>query len=99
MKNKIKKIMATTLLTMTATSAIGCATTNTKIAHKINNGVNDFVSSINKLDYVDTNQTNSNLGKIVSAATNTSLLNKASVSNIENTITCFYTNHIKKMTF
>ncbi len=88
MKNKFKKLMATTLLSMTATSAIGCATTNTKIAQKINHGVNDFVSSINKLDYVDTNSTKSNLGKIVSAANDTAFLNKmTSSTNIENTIT------------
>lgn len=88
MNKKLKKIMATTLLSMTATTAIGCATNNSKIAQKINSGVNDFVSSINKLDYVDTNKTNSNLGKIVSAANETNFLSKvASTTNIENTIT------------
>ena len=88
MNKKIKKIMATSLLAMTATTAIGCATSNTKTAQKINNGVNDFVSSINKLDYVDTNKTNSTLGKIVSAATQTNFLSKvSSTANIENTIT------------
>ena len=88
MKNKFKKIMATTLLSATAISAIGCATTNTKIAQKINNGVNDFVSSINKLDYVDTNKTNSNLGKIVSAVNDANFISKTiSNTNIENTIT------------
>lgn len=88
MKNKFKKIMVTTLISMTATTAIGCATTNTKIAQKINNGVENFVSSINNLDYVETNNTNSNLGKIVSAANENNLYTKvASNSNIENTIT------------
>lgn len=88
MNKKIKKIMATSLLAMTATTAIGCATSNSKTAQKINNGVNDFVSSINKLDYVDTNKTNSTLGKIVSAATQTNFLSKvSSTANIENTIT------------
>lgn len=88
MKNKFKKIVTTALITMTATSAIGCATTNTKIAKKINNGVEDFVSSINNLDYVETNNTKSNLGKIVSAANENSLYSKvASNTNIENTIT------------
>lgn len=88
MKNKIKKIMATTILTVTATASLGCATTNTKIAQKINNGVNDFVSSINKLDYVDTNKTNSNIGKIVSAVNDSKFLNQVtSTSDIENTIT------------
>jgi len=88
MKNKFKKIVTTALITMTATSAIGCATTNTKIAKKINNGVDDFVSSINNLDYVETNNTKSNLGKIVSAANENNLYSKvASNTNIENTIT------------
>ena len=87
MKSKFKKIMATTLISMTATTAIGCATSNTKIAQKINNGVEDFVSSINNLDYVDTNN-NSNLGKIVSAANENNFYTKmTSNSNIENTIT------------
>lgn len=88
MNNKIKKIMATTLISMTATSAIGCATSNTKLAHKINNGVEDLVSSINNLDYVETNTKNSNLGKIVSAVNESNFYTKiASDSNIENTIT------------
>lgn len=88
MKEKIKKIMITTLCSMTAGTAIGCANGNTKIAQKINNGVNDFVSSINKLDYVDTNNTSSNLGKIVSAYNETTMFNTlAKNTNIENTIT------------
>ena len=88
MKNKIKKILTTALISMTATSAIGCATTNTKIAQKINNGVEDFVSSINNLDYVETNNSKSNLGKIVSAANENNLYSKVtSNTNIENTIT------------
>lgn len=88
MKKNIKKIMATTLLTASAVSCLGCGTTNTKIAQKINNGVNEFVSSINKLDYVDTKKTNSNLGKIVSAVSDTQFLNNVtSTNNIENTIT------------
>lgn len=87
MKNKLKKIMATTLISMTASTAIGCATSNTKIAQKINNGLDDFVSSINNLDYVDTNN-NANLGKIVSAANENNFYNKVtSTANIENTIT------------
>ena len=88
MKSNIKKIITTALISMTATSAIGCATTNTKIAQKINNGVEDFVSSINNLDYVETNNTKSNIGKIVSAANESNLYSKVtSNSNIENTIT------------
>jgi len=90
MKNKIKKIITTALLSVTATSAIGCANTNTKIAKKINNGVEDFVSSINKLDYVETNNSNtsSNIGKIVSAVAEENLYTKmTSNTNIENTIT------------
>lgn len=88
MKEKIKKIMITTLCSMTAGTAIGCANGNTKIAQKINNGVNDFVSSINKLDYVDTNNTSSSIGKIVSAYNETTMFNAlAKNTNIENTIT------------
>ena len=88
MNKNIKKIITTTLLTASGMACIGCGTTNTKIAQKINNGVNEFVSSINKLDYVDTNKTNSNLGKIVSAATDSNFLNNVtSTTDIENTIT------------
>lgn len=88
MKNKFKKIMATTMLSITATAGIGCATTNSKIAQKINNGVEDFVSSINKLDFVDTNTSNTNIGKIVSAANDTKFISSmATTTNIENTIT------------
>lgn len=87
MKEKLKKIMITTLCSMTAGTAIGCANGNTKIAQKINNGVNDFVASINKLDFVDTNST-SNIGKIVSAANERNVFNTlAKNTNIENTIT------------
>lgn len=87
MKEKFKKIMITTLCSMTAGTAIGCANGNTKIAQKINNGVNDFVASINKLDFVDTNST-SNIGKIVSAANERNVFNTLSKNtNIENTIT------------
>lgn len=87
MKEKLKKIMITTLCSMTAGTAIGCANGNTKIAQKINNGVNDFVASINKLDFVDTNST-SNIGKIVSAANEKNVFNTlAKNTNIENTIT------------
>lgn len=87
MKEKFKKIMVTTLCSMTAGAAIGCATNNTKIAQKINSGVNDFVASINKLDYVDTNS-KSNMGKIVSAANENNIFNTlAKNTNIENTIT------------
>lgn len=88
MKENIKKIMITTLCSMTIGTTIGCANSNTKIAQKINNGVDDFVSSINKLDYVDTQNTSSNLGKIVSAYNETKLFNSiARNTNIENTIT------------
>lgn len=89
MNKKIKKIVTATILSVTASSALGCATTNTKIAQKINNGVNDFVSSINKLDYVDTNNTpNKTLGKIVSAVNDSQVFNAVtSGTNIENTIT------------
>ncbi len=89
MNKKFKKIMVTTLISMTATSAIGCASNNTKIAKKINGGVNEFVSSINKLDYVETNNnSNPTLGKIVSATNEKSFYTKMTQnSDIENTIT------------
>lgn len=88
MNKTFKKILTTTLIGVSTAGAIGCATPNSKIAEKINKGVNDFVSSINKLDYVDTNNNNSNLGKIVSAAEEANFFTKVAKSNnIENTIT------------
>lgn len=89
MNKKFKKAITTAILSVTATTALGCTTTNTKIAQKINKGVNDFVSSINKLDYVETNNTsNKSLGKIVSAVNDSQVFNAVtSGTNIENTIT------------
>ena len=88
MKNNFKKILSTTLLSLTAATTLGCSLTNSGLAKKINNGVNDFVSSINNLDYVDANKKDSSLGKIVSAANETKYLaNNTSIANIENTIT------------
>ena len=89
MKNKIKKIMTTSLLSAVAFSAIGCATTNNKLAKNIDKGMAEFVSSINKLDYVDTSsETTNKVGKIVETSNNTNFLNEnINTLNIENTIT------------
>ena len=89
MKNKIKKIVTTSLLSAVALSAIGCSTTNNKVAKKIDKSMAEFVSSINRLDYVDTSSENSSkIGKIVETSNTTSFLNNdAATLNIENTIT------------
>lgn len=88
MNKTFKKILTTTLIGVSTAGAIGCASPNSKLAEKINNGMNDFVTSINKLDYVDTNNSNSSLGKIVSAAEEANFFSKvAKTNNIENTIT------------
>ncbi len=77
MKNKIKKIVTTSLLSAVAFSAIGCSTTNNKLAKNIDKSMAEFVSSINKLDYVETNtQDASKVGKIVETSNNSSYLNE-----------------------
>lgn len=77
MKNKIKKIVTTSLLSAVAFSAIGCSTTNNKLAKNIDRSMADFVSSINKLDYVETGTQETNkLGKIVETSNNTNYLNE-----------------------
>ena len=69
MKDKFKKIITATLISAASLSIIGCGTPNSKLAKNIDKGMNDFVSSINKLDYVDaTNKSNSSIGKIVETA-------------------------------
>ena len=77
MKNKIKKIVTTSLLSAVALSAIGCSTTNNKLAKNIDKSMAEFVASINKLDYVETgtNETNK-IGKIVETSNNTAYLNE-----------------------
>ena len=69
MEKKIKKIMMTTFVSVASLTAIGCGTTNSTLAKKINKGMDEFVSSINNLDYVDTStKDESTIGKIVSAS-------------------------------
>lgn len=97
MKNKIKKILTTTIVSAVSATAIGCSSGNSKLAKNIDNGVSEFVSSINNLDYVETpaqSATNDKLGKIVETTaypSNTNLSNylseNISDSAIENTIT------------
>ena len=91
MKNKIKKIVMTTIVSVASVSALGCATTNSTLAKKINKGMDEFVSSINNLDYVDTSsKESSSIGKIVSASAYTEnryLSPIATTLDIENTIT------------
>ena len=74
MKSKIKKILTSTLLSAVSITTIGCSSGNTKLAKNIDNGMAEFVSSINKLDYVDTSSPsqndNENIGKIVETSTN-----------------------------
>ena len=77
MKNKIKKIVTTSLLSAVALSAIGCSTTNNKLAKNIDKSMAEFVSSINKLDYVETGTSQANkIGKIVETSNNTDYLNE-----------------------
>lgn len=86
MKNKIKKIVTTSLLSAVAVTTVGCGSGVTKLAKNIDKSMADFVSSINKLDYVDTGtteHTNNNLGKIVetSKAENTSTREIKTIGN------------------
>lgn len=89
MKNKIKKIVTTSLLSAVAFSAIGCSSTTNKVAKNIDKSMAEFVSSINKLDYVDTSSEQTNkIGKIVETSNTTNFLNEnASTLDIDNTIT------------
>lgn len=75
MKNKIKKIITTTVISAVSLTAIGCGTNNSKLAHNIDKSMEEFVSSINKLDYVETTAsakapTSNKIGKIVEASAN-----------------------------
>lgn len=70
MNKKIKKIVTTSVLTAITLTGVGCGTANSKLAKNIDKSMANFVTSINKLDYVETGATdasksNSNLGKIV----------------------------------
>ncbi len=65
MNKNIKKILTTALVSTAALSIIGCGAPNAKLAKSIDKGMADFVSSINTLDYVDSQTKTGNLGKIV----------------------------------
>lgn len=69
MKNKIKKIITTTIISAVSLTTIGCGTNNSKLAKNIDKSMENFVSSINNLDYVETSSaktpTNGKIGKIV----------------------------------
>lgn len=69
MKNKITKILTTTIISAVSATAIGCSSTNAKLAKNIDKSMAEFVSSINNLDYVDTTNSskasNEKIGKIV----------------------------------
>ena len=65
MKN-FKKILTGTLVSVVSATAIGCTTNTNNLAKNIDRSMAEFVSSINKLDYVDTNSKSSEkIGKIV----------------------------------
>lgn len=90
MKNKIKKIVTATICSVASITAIGCGTANNNLAKKINKGMDEFVSSINNLDYVDTSTKDNSIGKIVSVSSNNEpryISETARTLNIENTIT------------
>lgn len=88
MKNNFKKILTTSIVSAVSLTAIGCSTTNTKLAKNIDKSMAEFVTSINKLDYVDTSTTDNKLGKIVETTSNdNSYIKTLNNLNIENTIT------------
>ena len=63
---KIKKILTGTLISAISITAIGCGSTNNKLAKNIDKSMADFVTCINNLDYVDTTKPSSEkVGKIV----------------------------------
>lgn len=91
MKKNIRKIITTSLLSAMSVTAIGCSTTDNKLAKNIDKGMAQFVSSINKLDFVDTSSPVEE-GKIVETSVklqsnNHFLANNISNVNVENTIT------------
>lgn len=75
MNKKLKKIVTTSVLTAITLTGVGCGTANSKLAKNIDKSMANFVTSINKLDYVetgttDTSRSNSNLGKIIQTGAN-----------------------------
>ncbi len=87
MKEKIKKIITTTLLSAMSISAIGCSATGSRLARKIDKSMAAFVTSINNLDYVSTTKsTSENVGKIVETSANAYETNKRQISSAGNKI-------------
>ena len=73
MKDKMKKILTTTLVSAATLAIVGCGSPNAKLAKNIDKGMADFVSSINSLDYVETSSEttqNNKIGKIVETSAN-----------------------------
>ena len=100
MKN-IKKILTGTLISAISLTAIGCSSNNNNLAKNIDKSMADFVSSINSLDYVDTNKpTTDKIGKIVETNANISNYNfadkkqsnKRTITSTGNTISFFNDN-------
>ncbi len=94
MNKNFKKILTTALVSTAALSAIGCGAPNAKLAKNIDKGMADFVSSINKLDYVDSQKKDSSsIGKIVETATGANAISDEYLTktleelNVENSIT------------
>lgn len=89
MKNKIKKIITTTVISAVSLTAIGCGTNNNKLAKNIDKSMENFVSSINNLDYVETSSakapSSKNIGKIVetSASENNNMKIRATGNHIQ----------------
>jgi hypothetical protein len=98
MKNKLKKILTTTIVSAVSITAIGCSSTNTKLAKNIDKSMAEFVSSINNLDYVDTSVTTTSndekIGKIVETATSTNGVNNIKIINSNNGQLQFLNNEI-----
>lgn len=100
MKSKIKKILTSTILSAVSITAIGCSSGNTKLAKNIDNGMAEFVSSINKLDYVDTSSSNHNnnkIGKIVETSTNDKFDKSFAKIKTEGNQTQFFNNQISEL--
>lgn len=100
MKSKIKKILTSTILSAVSITAIGCSSGNTKLAKNIDNGMAEFVSSINKLDYVDTSSSthnNNKIGKIVETSTNDKFDKSFAKIKTEGNQTQFFNNQISEL--
>ena len=100
MKSKIKKILTSTILSAVSITAIGCSSGNTKLAKNIDNGMAEFVSSINKLDYVDTSSSNHNnnkIGKIVETSANDKFDKSFAKIKTEGNQTQFFNNQISEL--